>query len=271
MAPIETSGSRQGQCQRPARLETPLDSVRREAQTLGPVSRPQGFAVKRVHDPSSQKALTRTSLNGAANRPPMIKPRSERSTIKAECLGPVSQDVCFASVCQRSVVTVVSRLFGPCCPPAIPRRVRTVVVNAIKAMTKRWARSHVGQECRETPSPPRTNNDPTGAIVLERWVPRIVAAFLCALPRMVCRASRVPMRGKQRTGRLVLQAATTTTGARSQTISLDVPDGPTCTSAIPVDDSAWTLWWANHRPSTEMLTRQVASFGWHQIQYISKM
>jgi hypothetical protein len=78
----------------------------------------------------------------------------------------------------------VIRLSLACRPAAIPRRVRTVIVDAIKRIFRR-AWSHVAQKLASIVYPFIAHPDPSAAIVFEAWIVWIRAALLSGAPSII--------------------------------------------------------------------------------------
>lgn len=89
----------------------------------------------------------------------------------------------------RSWKASISSLLLLCCPSTVFWSVRTVIINSINGMRRRWSFSHVGKKCFETFAPLRTNRNSSTAV---RWVFmifRIVATLDHRTPRVPFRSS----------------------------------------------------------------------------------
>jgi len=90
-------------------------------------------------------------------------------------------------------------LFDPCGPAAVARFVIAAVVSAIKSVSWRRPRPHIGQESGEVVSPAFTNPDPAASIVLE-------------VPQIGIRTSLVHVSPRDVFGRVLAAAAAVTLG-----------------------------------------------------------
>lgn len=86
----------------------------------------------------------------------------------------------------------VVHLFGVCSPTTVFRRVRAVVVDALKAVRACWFRTHVLQKCGETVPPCFTHGDTTPAVVLVLIVVLAVAPTFGVTPRLVLAGDLAP-------------------------------------------------------------------------------
>ena len=89
-----------------------------------------------------------------------------------------------ATTAATSRITAVHPLFAVRGPSAVFRRVRTIVVNAVKRQ-RLWCFTHVAEEGREVVAPRIAHHNTPGTVVLESNVVRVVAAIFCVAPRQI--------------------------------------------------------------------------------------
>lgn len=109
----------------------------------------------------------------------------------SEC-HPFNEKSAFALMFQMSVCAPISRLLHWRGPAAVVWRVRTVVVNAVNRVSRRWAWPHVSQKCSKVKP---LIADANAAPSIESTC-RIGASLFHAYPSLILRrtaASRMPM------------------------------------------------------------------------------
>jgi hypothetical protein len=156
--------------------------------------------------------------------------------------------------------TAIDRLLAWCCPSAVVRRVRSVVVDAIDRVSF-WAWSHIGKELRKVINPLRTDRNPARAVVGIVLVVWSQASLLHSLPRAVF-AGHVAVAGvavNQSAGGATLNHAATAT-RRGSGLQIDGV-GRGLTSAVastkPVDPAALVRRSTKHGQASEFSSSQV--------------
>lgn len=132
----------------------------------------------------------------------------------------------------------VVALFQNCCPPAIVRRVRAVVVDAVELVLRCWAWPHVGKECGEIIAPTLTHGNATSAPIWVSAVRRVVAASAHVAPRLVFRrsaASRlVAVDGASTPSGFADQTTATARCASQKMVESNLFGAPTVAPTVPI-------------------------------------
>jgi hypothetical protein len=152
--------------------------------------------------------------------------------MNAKFLRPIGQCQGSALVGQAEVSSLVAVL-GYCRgPSAIRRRVRAVIVDAIKGVVARWARPHVGVEPLKR-LPLGTHGDAPSAIVLEVGMLPICAARPHLAPRLVFGGVREAVCCHQGLGPIAAVAPTREDGSAPQVARVDRGRRAAVTAADP--------------------------------------
>lgn len=115
-------------------------------------------------------------------------------------------------------------------PPAIPRLIASVVINAIHGEARR-ARAHVPEKGRETLGPLLTHVDPAGTVVFPML--RGGAPFLSVRPGAIFTSASKPVAEISARRSFAAQAATTTAGAIEQRAEVNLTLSSAITTTQP--------------------------------------
>lgn len=124
---------------------------------------------------------------GVLRRPSHVKPLVDRPFHDSTAPGPLGNGQVFSANSQDTVDARVAVLCESVRPSAISGCVRTIVVNAIKAVAD-WAGAQVRKEDIERITPRIGHQNAAPSVVPEVVVPRVIAASLRAQPRRVLAA-----------------------------------------------------------------------------------
>ena len=108
--------------------------------------------------------------------PSAIQPLQNRQRCHRQFLGPVLSDHSSAVERQISILSCVSILLRSGSPSTVLRMVMAFIVNTIDTVLSRWARPHVGVECRKVIAPSVADANATIAIESERLAVHVVAS-----------------------------------------------------------------------------------------------
>lgn len=115
----------------------------------------------------------------------------------------------------------VARLLFACCPAAVQRCVRSVVVNAVEAVLRRWSFPHVGQKPCEVIEPFVAHGYSAPAVPFVSRLGAFIATAFHLLPDFVLRRLAPAMRSVPsplQGRRFAMQAPTTPLTAGSQRV-----------------------------------------------------
>lgn len=112
--------------------------------------------------------LTQLTNKAAFKWPSFFKAMPECMSGNAQSLSPCNHCERHAFVSDDHIGSFISSLLHWCGPMTILWRIRTVIVDAIQLMVRRWAQAHVGKEMIEQ-TPSITHRDTTGSVV---WIAR---------------------------------------------------------------------------------------------------
>lgn len=170
-----------------------------------------------------------------------------------------------ASCClNEDVSPAIVSLLSLRCPPAIPRFVVAIVVDAIERVRRRWPRSHISQESREVITPRFADRDPAPTVQgVFRIAPRITAALGVAPAFVFRRMAAIaagPVRQRTITGLFRSETPTTLCPSISQGFTLDRGQGTAIAATLPEHartrfESIWST--SQHDQTTKAPARHV--------------
>lgn len=142
--------------------------------------------------------------------------------------------------CVRHWLTSVSGLFCSCGPAAIPRRVRTVVVDSLKSVRRARFVAHLANERGEIVAPQIAHFDSPSAIVLVGRTRLRVAAAVHSCPSLVfrscCRLLGVTMTKISKAQLVVLNSRAAARSAASSCLRCEL--GTAIAPDVPIDRAA---------------------------------
>lgn len=160
--------------------------------------------------------LMATWRQGIRDRQPVVQAFSDGRIAEPNTSPPVADGQRLAVMSQPPVGPPVARLLRACGPAAVGRRVRAVVVDAVKLMSARRTSAHVANEGSEILAPLVAHSDSASAVAVELGVVSIVAARFCGRPHPVFGHRASAMNCQTRSRGLVLQATATADASTPQ-------------------------------------------------------
>ena len=109
----------------------------------------------------------------------------QRVVIHSRFLGPLAQRKPSISLGD----SAIPHIFGSRYPSAIFWRISSVVVNPVKLMVWRWARTHVRKESLEGCCPPLTNGNASPTVIVKATIVLVGATCTHRRPRKPLRTS----------------------------------------------------------------------------------
>ena len=129
---------------------------------------------------------------------------------KLELLAPFSSGHSFPVMGYISTPTHVIGLLFRCCPPAIIRRVITIIVDTVNRVLGGWLQTHIGKEIFKRIFPPIADSDSSTSVSRVFRVSDVVASIFYASPRVIfwspCFAMCKPVRSQSATTRTPLSS-----------------------------------------------------------------
>jgi hypothetical protein len=156
----------------------------------------------------------------------------------------------------------VACLLSEGCPLAIPWRVGTVVIDALKRQPG-WASAHIAQECRVVVAPFIAHSDASASVSIKAAVFAVEASALGVKPRHVLSGNlATDSVAVFEIDRLVFHAAATPRPSGAELGASDDSDLSALASASPqqLKPSGIVTGFGQHRQSSERLSSQVDAF-----------
>ena len=114
-----------------------------------------------------------------------VETRGESRIVYSKGIGPLRERAGSILICDSFVDTrIVGLLFGGS-PSTILRGIRTIVINTVNGMARRWPWSHISIESCEIIAPLLAHDNATSTIVMIFAMIRVVAACFHADPYLV--------------------------------------------------------------------------------------
>lgn len=133
----------------------------------------------------------------------------QRGIIDSRFSRPLGNGLRLSSKGDSDIGARVIGLFVGRCPSAVFRFIRTIYINSVQGMLRRWSWSHVGKKGRETLFPAVANGNPTTSIIGEMPSGWTIAASLHATPSLILRRAASPVLPVTLNRKLLFQASTT--------------------------------------------------------------
>lgn len=171
--------------------------------------------------------------------------------------GPLSDGLSLPPERKIVIGTSIVLLFGSCCPSAVLGRVWSIVINAVKRMLWRWARSHVSQKVVEGITPTLAHDYAAAAIDGIRMKVHTIATVLGTTPCRILWCVGHAMSSRAQSHGFSAPTATTFGGSSTQIGTINDRGVSAIADAMPKANAGLCVSEANNRKSVKALSYMV--------------